>query len=149
MAGVVIFSAPMVAALLGLNFSGLGMALLLPTPGGSVSGRAGFASTTVSKPNFFWSLVVSHALGWLFIAAASRMVVRNFAREEPRPVRDQDRPRFESRLALYPRSTEQKPCRLVFLLAALVAMIVVVAMLISPRAGMTSPPSRASCSGCT
>ncbi len=35
MAGVVIFTAPMMAAMLGLDLTGSGMALLLPTPGGA------------------------------------------------------------------------------------------------------------------
>jgi hypothetical protein len=133
MAGVVICSAPMAAAVLGLDLSGPGMVLLLPTPGGAFLAALGSAFITVSKLNFFLSLVASHALGWVFIAAASRLVVRNFAREEPMPaVRARSVGGPNPAIALYARSTEQKPYRLVFLLAALVGMIVVVAEWISP-----------------
>jgi hypothetical protein len=133
MAGVVICSAPMMASVLGLNFSGLGMALVLPTPGGAFLAALGPGLIAVSKPGFFWSLAVSHALGWLFIVAASRMVVRNFAGEAPQPaVRSSAVGGPNPALALYSRSMEQKPWRLVLLLAALVVMITVSARLISP-----------------
>jgi hypothetical protein len=133
MAGVVVFSAPMVGAMLGLNFSAVGLALLLPTPGGAFLAALYSASKLVSKPNFLWSLAASHALGWVFIAAASRSVVRNFSREEPQPAtRSRSAGSPNPALALYSRSIEQKPWRLVLLLAALVGMIVVVAAWISP-----------------
>jgi hypothetical protein len=133
MAGVVIFAAPMMVAMLGLDLSGPKMALLLPTPGGAFLAALYSASIPVSKPNFFWSLAVSHALGWLFIAAASRMVVRNFAREAPQPAM-QSRSVGDANpaTALYARSMEQVLCRPVLLLALLVVMITVSAMLISP-----------------
>src|ERR1700722_2088390 len=131
--GLLLFSAPMMASALGLNFSVPWMALLLATPGGAFLTALGSSLMTVSKPDFFWSLVVRHALGWLFIAAASRMVVRNFAREAP-----QSTARSKTALgpnpaaALYGRTTEQKPRPLVLMLAFLVVMIVVTAMLIDP-----------------
>jgi ABC-2 family transporter protein len=133
MACVVVFSAPMAGAMLGLNLSGLGMALLLPTPGGAFLAALYSTSKLVSKPNFLASLAVSHALGWLFLILASRIVVRNFSREEPKPAaRSKSVAGPNPALALYSKSTEQKPYRLVFLLAALVASILVVAEWISP-----------------
>jgi hypothetical protein len=133
MAGVVIFTAPMMAAMLGLNLSGRGMALLLPTPGGAFLAALYSGTFPVSKPNFFWSLAVSHALGWLFIIAASRMVVRNFAREAPQAaVRSRAAIGPNPAAALYARTAEQKPRPLVLLLLLLVVLIVTAAMLINP-----------------
>ncbi len=133
MSGVVACSAPMVIAVLGVTFSGAGMILLLSTPGGAFLAALYSTSKTVSKPDFIWSLVASHAWGWLFIMAASRMVVRNFAHETPkRIVRAISIGGPTPATALYSRSMEQKPWRLVLLLAVLVVMIAVSARLISP-----------------
>jgi hypothetical protein len=131
--GLLLFSAPMMASVAGLNFSGPWMALLLATPGGAFLAALFSTSTTISKPNFFCSLAASHALGWLFIVAASRMVVRNFAREAPSAaVRSRTVSGLNPALALYPRNTDQNPVRLVLLLTLLVVMIITAAMLISP-----------------
>jgi hypothetical protein len=133
MAGVVMCSAPMLCSLLGLDLSGARMVFLLPTPGGAFLAVLFSTSKTISKPDFFSSLVVSHALGWLFIAGASRMVVRNFAREAPKPTaRSKAVLGPNPAAALYARTTEQKPRPLVLMLALLVVMIVVTAMLIDP-----------------
>jgi hypothetical protein len=141
MAGFFLFSAPMMVSVLGLKFSGLRMALLLFTPGGAFLAALGSGLLTVSKPDFFCSLVASHALGWLFIMAASRMVVRNFAWEAPqRAVRSSSVGASNPALALYSRSMEQKPWRLVVLLAAMVVMIGVSARLIS-RVGWFDVPT--------
>jgi hypothetical protein len=133
MMGVTIFSAPPAAALAGLHFSGAGMALLVPTPAGAFLAALEPVWTTVSEPNFFLSLAVSHALGWVFIAAASRVVARNFSREEPPPVA---RPREiggpNPSLALHAGIMARKPWRPVWLLAAWVASIVLTIALISP-----------------
>jgi hypothetical protein len=131
--GLVILSTPMMISVLGLKFSGLGMTLLLFTPGGAFLAALGSALLTVSTPNFLWSLVASHAVGWLFIIAASRLVVRNFAREMPKAaVPPKSVAGANPATALYSRSMEQKPWRLVLLLAVLVVMIGVSARLISP-----------------
>ena len=133
MLGVVIITAPMMAAILGLDLSGPGMVLLLPTPGGAFLAALYSTAITVSKPPFFLSLAVSHALGWLFIAAASRMVTRHFSREEPPPpARVRPAAGLNPALALHARNMERNPWRPVWLLAALVAMIALTAALISP-----------------
>jgi hypothetical protein len=132
LAGVLVCSAPMVTAVFGLKFFGLGPALFV-TPGGAFLAALGSAFTTVLKPNFFGSLVASHALGWMFLAVASRLIVRNFAREEPEaPGRSKIVSGPTPAMALYSRSREQKPYWLVFLLIVLILMIVVVAKWISP-----------------
>ncbi|HTA29838.1 MAG TPA: hypothetical protein VK731_05105 [Candidatus Cybelea sp.] len=133
MAGVMIGTAPMALAMLGMKLSGSGMTLLLLTPGGAFLAALCSRMKTISKPDFFWSLVASHALGWLFIIAASRGVVRNFAGEMPKQaVRSKSASGPNPATALYSREMEQKPWRLVVLLAVLVALTVVSARLISP-----------------
>jgi len=133
MLGVVIFSVPPAAAVSGFAFSGSWTALLVPTPAGAFLAALESASTTVSKPNFFLSLIVSHALGWMFIAAASRIVSRNFSKEESKPAA---RTRLSAgpnpSMALHSRNMERKPWRPVWLLAALVGLIALTAKLISP-----------------
>jgi len=140
LAGLLLFNAPMMASVSGLNFSGPWMALLLPTPGGAFLAALGSSLITVSTPDFLWSLAVSHALGWLFIVAASRMVMRNFAREAP-----QSAQRSKAALgpnpaaALYARTTEQKPRPLVLMMVLFVVLIVVTGMLINPMSWYDIP----------
>ncbi len=132
-AGFVIWSAPMVVALLGVTLSGRGKVLLLLTPGGAFLAACCSTVKTLSKPDFFWSLVASHALGWLFIFTASRVVVWNFAREAPKQaVRSKSVGGANPAMMFYFGSMEQKPWRLVLLLAVLVVMVGVSARLISP-----------------
>jgi hypothetical protein len=133
MMGVVIFSAPAAAALAGLPFWGAWEAVLVPTPAGAFLAALESASTTISKPDFFLSLVVSHALGWLFIAAASLFVTRSFSREEPKAAARTRSPSGPNpSMSLHVRDEGRKPWRPVWLLAALVAMIAVLARVISP-----------------
>jgi hypothetical protein len=133
MLGVVIFSAPPAAAVAGLAFYSPWTALLVPTPAGAFLAALESASTTVSKPDFFLSLFVSHALGWLFIGAASRVVSRNFSKEESKPAARPQSPSGPTpAVALHSRNVERKTWRPVWLLAALVAMIALAAALISP-----------------
>jgi hypothetical protein len=140
MAGVLACSAPMVVAMLGVTFSSPGMALLLTTPGGAFLAALYSTSKTVSKPDFFWSLAASQTLSWLFIMAASRMVVRNIAHETPkRVVRAGSAGAPNPATALYSRSMEQKPWRLVLLLVVLVVMSAVSARLISPLSWFEIP----------
>jgi hypothetical protein len=113
--GAAICTAPMVAALLGLHFSGPGMAFLLPTPAGAFLAALVEPSSALSKPDFFWSLAVSHTISWLFIVAASRIVARTF-----------------SRMAVRSASLEQNLWRPVLLLAGLVVLIALTIRWIRP-----------------
>ncbi len=85
--GVLAGGAPMVAALAGLYLPAPGLAMLFLTPAGAFLAALEPVSSTVSRPGFFPSLAVSHALGWLFIAAASHKVARSIsgADNQPRP----------------------------------------------------------------
>jgi hypothetical protein len=133
MLAVLLGSAPMVAALAGLVLPGPALAFLFLTPAGAFLAAVEPVSSAVSRPDFFWSLAASHALGWLFIAAASRRVARSISSGEDRRARAA-RPRVgESNpaAALDSRNMPRQSWRLVFLLAGLAGMIVLVSALIS------------------
>jgi hypothetical protein len=135
MLGVLAGSAPMVAALAGLYLPGAGLAFLFLTPAGAFLSALEPASSAVSRPDFFWSLAASHALGWLFIAAASRIVVHSFPDgEDQRPPAARPLPRAgapDPAAALYSRNAPRQSWRLVLLLAGLAAMIALTSACIS------------------
>jgi hypothetical protein len=135
MLGVLAGSAPMVAALAGLDLPGAGLAMLFLTPAGAFLSALEPASSAVSRPDFLPSLAASHALGWLFIAAAGRVVMRPLSGgEDPRQPASARRPRAREAdpvAAFYSRSAPRQSWRLVLLLAGLAAMIALTSACIS------------------
>ncbi|HEY3864401.1 MAG TPA: ABC transporter permease subunit [Verrucomicrobiae bacterium] len=129
--GVVLFSAPMIAALLGLRLSGLVMAFLIPTPCGAFL-AAMPPIAFVAVPNFLLSLAVSHAIGWLFLIGASRAVTRTFSKAGPAPAkRLKLAGAANPSIALHAGEMARNPWKPVYLLAALVGIIAGIAALIA------------------
>jgi hypothetical protein len=110
------------------------MAFLVPTPAGAFLAALESASPTVSKPNFFWSLLISHALGWVFLAAASRLVARSFSKEAPPPpvARARLAAGANPALALHAGNSDWVVARPVLLLVAFVVGVVCTLMVTVP-----------------
>ncbi len=130
--GVLVFSAPMVAALLGLRVAGPGMPALIFTPAGAFLSALVTGASTVTTPSFWASLIVSNAMGWLFLILASGLVSRVVSGEKrTRPARAKLVSSANPALALFESQSSHRSWPFVMVLLSLVVLICVVGMWIS------------------